>query len=173
MDRLQEDLEKSGYSVQRDRDAQRPGDLISQFMKRLKAADRVVTVISGKYLRSVPCMDEIYRVYQRCQEDANLFAERVVPIILPEVQIRRPQQRAPIVRDWSTRADELDLLLKELGTKAGWATFEETRLARALSQHVDNILGFVVDILIPRNLKVPLESDFEGVKAALLRRLKT
>ena len=142
-------------------------------MKRLKAADRVVTVISGKYLHSVPCMDEIYRVYQRCQEEPDLFAERVVPIILPEVQVRRPEQRAPIVRDWSARAEELELLLKELGTKAGWATWEEARLARALSEHVDNILGFVVDILIPRNLNVPLESDFEGVKAALLRRLKT
>lgn len=167
VDRLQEELEKSGFAVQRDREAQLPGDLISQFMKRLKAADRVVTVISGKYLNSVPCMDEIYRVYQRCQEEANLFAERVVPIILPEVQIRKPEQRAPIVRYWSARADDLELLLKELGTKAGRATWEEARLARALSEHVDNILGFVVDILMP------LEGDFEGVKAALLRRLKS
>ncbi len=43
-------------TVRLDREEMRPGDLISAFMDRLAAADRVIVVISAKYLRSEYCM---------------------------------------------------------------------------------------------------------------------
>jgi internalin A len=172
VDRLEKALEKTGFDVQRDRDAQRPGDLISLFIKRLGDGDRVVAVISEKYLHSVACMEEIYRVYQRCQADANRFAEIVVPIVLPEVQIERPGQRAEYVRAWKKQAADLDKLLKELGTDFGNDGFNKTRLAKDIARHAADILFFVNDILMPRNLKGLFDSDFEPVIEALLRRLK-
>ena len=173
VDRLQEELEKSGFAVQRDRDAQLPGDRISQFMKRLTEADRVVAVISEKYLHSFDCMYEIYRIYQGSRADGEGFARRVVPVVLPEVKLRRFEQRKPYLQFWSASAKELEASIRDPEIAPSKASWDEVRLVREFAQSVDEILCFVSDVLIPNNLDVLLGSDFEAVKATLLRRLKT
>ena len=86
MDGLYSALEEDGFLPVRDRNEMRPGERISAFMRRLTRADLVVAVISEKYLRSTYCMYEIYKLWQRCQGDADQLIERLVPIVLPEVR---------------------------------------------------------------------------------------
>src|SRR5262245_65782048 len=50
VERLCERLRDWGYDVVRDRDQMRRGDLISEFMRRIGRGDRVVVVLSEKYL---------------------------------------------------------------------------------------------------------------------------
>jgi internalin A len=130
-----------------------------------------VAVVSDKYLRSPYCMYEIYRLWQRSQEDPDLLAQRLVPIVLPEVRIKNLQERAPYLRYWGAEAKSLEALVLELGLNAGNQSWTEVRLVRAFAQHVDDILVFLQDILMPRKLEAHLDNDFEEVRAALLRRL--
>jgi hypothetical protein len=51
---LSETLGKEGWNIIRDKNAMRSGDLISGFMKRIGLADRVIVVLSDKYLHSRP-----------------------------------------------------------------------------------------------------------------------
>lgn len=71
-------------AVRIDRDEMRPGDFISAFMDRLAAADRVIVVISAKYLRSEYCMYELFKIYQNCRNKAEDFQRRIFPVILPD-----------------------------------------------------------------------------------------
>src|SRR5262249_16670835 len=104
---LYEALEKDGFRPVRDSKAMQPGDLISAFMRRITRADLVVAVISDKYLRSPYCMDEVHGLWQKSQEDAALMAERLVPIVLPEVRIERLRDRAPYLKYWQAQLEEM------------------------------------------------------------------
>jgi internalin A len=173
VDRLYEALEKDGFRPVRDSKELRPGDLISAFMRRLTRADLVVAVISDKYLRSPYCMDEIHGLWQKSQEDGGLMAERLVPIVLPEVKIGRLQDRAPYIRHWKVQREELQELQRELGEDFSPESHREFRAVRNFAQDVDGILKFLQDVLMPRKLDAHLDDGFEAVRAALRRRIRS
>jgi internalin A len=170
VDSLYSALEKDGFVPIRDRIHMLPGDQISAFIRRLTQTDLVVAVISDKYLRSAYCMSEIHGLWQKSQQDADLMAKRLVPIILPEVKIERLRDRAPYVRYWKEQKEELEALFRELGPDLDPDSFRELRLVRSFSQDVDGILRFLQDVLMPRNLEVHFEDGFQAVREALRRR---
>jgi internalin A len=141
-------------------------------MRRLTRADLVVAVISDKYLRSPYCMTEIHGLWQKSQEDPDLMAQRLVPIIFPEVKIERLRDRAPYVRYWKEQKKELEKLFRELGPDLDPGSLRELRLLRAFAQDVDGILLFLQDVLMPRKLEVHLEDGFQAVREALRRHLE-
>jgi internalin A len=165
-------LAEDGFLPIRDRDRIRPGERISPFMRQLTRADLVVTVISEKYLRSPYCMFEMYRLWERCQEDPDELAQCVVPIVLEEVKIGDLEERAPYVRHWSARRAKLEALRIELGSDLGPESTEEIRLAHRFARDVDPILCFLEGVLMPRKLQTHLDDGFLAVRDALRRRLQ-
>jgi internalin A len=170
-DALTAALIEDGVLVVRDRDRIRPGERISAFIRQLTRADHVVAVISNKYLRSPYCMYEIYTLWQKSQADGDQMLERLVPIVLPEVRINGLAQRAPYLKHWREQASQLEALIVELGLNAGSQSWQEVRLVREFSQHVDDILVFLQDVLMPRQLEAHLDNGFEAVREALRRRM--
>jgi internalin A len=65
----------------------RSGDLISGFMKRIGQADRVIVVLSDKYLRSPYCMTELHTIYRRSNEEKEEFLRRIIPLLLGDARI--------------------------------------------------------------------------------------
>jgi internalin A len=173
VDNLYAALEKDGFLPVRDRDQIRPGERISAFIRRLTRADLVVAVISEKYLRSPYCMSEIHSLWQKSQEDADLLAERLVPIVLPGVKIERLRDRAPYMRYWKEQKEELEELFRELGSDLDPGSLREFRLVRDFAQNVDGILRFLQDVFMPRKLEVHLDDGFQAVREALRRRMGT
>ena len=172
VDSLYAALAKDGFRPVRDKEAMRSGDLISAFIRQLTRADLVVAVISEKYLRSTYCMHEIYRLWQRCQEDADIMAKTVIPIVLPGVKIESLWDRKVYVDYWGAeaqRVDELERQGKLLSLSP--QSFQEARLIREFAYHVDGILYFLQDVLMPRKLEVHLDNGFEAVREALRRRV--
>ena len=49
---------------------------------------------------------------------------------------------------------------------------EEIRLVQEFALHVDDILLFLKDILMPRKLETHLDHGFQAVREALRRRLR-
>jgi internalin A len=172
VDELQSALTNDGFLPVRDRDQIRPGERISAFMRRLTRADIVVAVISDKYLRSTACMYEIYRIWQKCQGDADEMIERLVPIVLPEVRVGNFEERAPYLEHWSERASKLEALIRNPNLRPSSESWEEVRLVREFAHHVDDILVFLQDVLMPRKLEIHLDDGFQAVREALHRRIK-
>jgi len=171
VDELQSALEKNSFIPVRDRDRLHPGDRISAFMRQLTHADLVVAVISDKYLRSTNCMYEIYRLWQRWQSDANAMARCVVPIVLPEVRVGSFPQRAPYLKHWSDQAKSLEELVRDPDLRPSSQSWEEVRLVREFAHHIDDILVFLNDVLMPRQLQAHLDHGFPAVLEALQHRI--
>jgi len=166
-------LKKDGFVPIRDRDQMHPGELISAFINRLTRADLVVAVISDKYLRSPYCMYEIYKLWQKSQGDAKILAQCVVPIILPEVKIGDIQEKLPYLEYWNAQAKTVEALPGRLNLfRLSGESFAKARLVLEFAQHVDDILVFLQDVLMPHNLEVHLEDGFQAVREALRRRLE-
>ncbi|MFN9242466.1 MAG: COR domain-containing protein, partial [Cyanobacteriota bacterium] len=103
-----------GIKVRRDRDEMLPGDLISEFMKRLAAADRVIVVISAKYLRSINCMCELFTIYRNSRMAAADFQRRIIPIILPDARhYGEVTERVKLAEEWEQKLNVLTTLLKK------------------------------------------------------------
>lgn len=171
VDELQSALERDGFTPVRDRDRIRPGERISTFIAQLTRADYVVAVISKKYLRSPYCMYEVYRFWQRSQGDADNLARQVVPIVLPEVKVGNALQRAPYIRHWKREEKKLEKLHRDLGLSLSAESVQEARLVREFAHHVDDILVFLADVLMPRKLEAHLDNGFQAVREALRRRM--
>ncbi len=169
VDRLHQALVNDGFRVVRDRDAMVPGDSIRDFMERLAGGAQVICVISEKYLRSAYCMHELYRIYQRCGSDRRELAERIVPVILPEVKIGDLRERKPYLKFWSREHQELEATFRDPDLRPGPESLREVHRVRDFANHVDDILVFVNDILMPRNLGE--DDDFEPVRELLRKRL--
>jgi internalin A len=171
VDRLQSALAEDGFLPVRDRDQIRPGERISAFIRRLTRADLVVAVISDKYLRSPFCMYEIYRLWQKHQGDADSLARCLVPIVLPEVTVGSFRERVPYLKYWAGEAKSLEVLLRDPDLSPGSESWEEFRLVREFAHHVDDILVFLQDVLMPRKLEAHLDDGFQAVREALRRRM--
>jgi len=172
VDGIYKALAEHGFQPVRDRDQIRPGERISPFLARLTSADLVVAVISDKYLRSTYCMYEIYKLWQSCQGDSDQMVERIVPILLPEVRIASFEERAPYLEAWSDRAEKVEALIRKPNLRPGARSWEEVRLIREFAHHVDDILGFLQDVLMPRKLEAHLDDGFQAVRDALRRRIE-
>jgi internalin A len=171
VDGLYSALEKDGFRPVRDRDQMHSGERISAFIRQLTRADLVVAVISDKYLHSTHCMYEIYKLWQKCQGDADDLLQQVVPIVLPEVRIKNVRERLPYLQYWAEEAESLEALIRNPKISPSRESWEEVRLVREFAQHVDGILVFLQDVLMPRKLEVHLDDGFQAVREALQRRM--
>jgi internalin A len=170
VDGLTSALEKDGFLPVRDRDQIRSGERISAFIRRLTRADLVVAVISDRYLRSPYCMFEIYKLWQKHQGDADALLQHLVPIVLPEVKVGNIWERLPYLKYWADQADSLKALPPDLYLQLSAESLQEARLVREFAHHVDDILVFLQDVLMPRKLEAHLDDGFEAVREALRRR---
>jgi len=65
VDEVGQRLPADRFEFRRDKTHMRTGDWISHFMAEIGRADRVLVVLSDKYLRSPNCMRELLHLYQR------------------------------------------------------------------------------------------------------------
>ncbi|HEX4495338.1 MAG TPA: COR domain-containing protein [Thermoanaerobaculia bacterium] len=171
VDGLYAALGKDEFRPVRDRDQMHAGDRISSFISQLTRADLVVAVISEKYLRSTYCMFEIYKLWQRSQGEPNLLGKILVPIVLPEVKIGNLRERLPYLEYWASEAKSLEALVRNPRISPSRESWEEVRLVREFAHHVDGILVFIQDVLMPRKLEAHLDDGFQAVREALRRRM--
>ena len=155
----------------RDRSELVPGDRISRFIDRLTEGDHVVCVISDQYLRSPYCMREIFGLFLRCRKDGDRLAEVVVPIVLPEVRISTFPQRKPYLKYWADQNREYQQALADPDITVSSASAREADYVREFAENVDDILVFIKDVLMPRNLPSHFGDGFAAVRDALWRRI--
>jgi hypothetical protein len=94
-----------------------------------------------------------------------------VPIVLPEVRIGQSEDRDLYIEHWSKQASRLKARCRKMNVKLSLESFQKARLVNEFAHHVDDILDFLDDVLMPRKLDVHLDHGFEAVRGALWRLL--
>ena len=148
-------------SVRIDRDEMRPGDLISAFMDRLAAADRVIVVISAKYLRSEYCMYELFKIYQNCCRKAEDFQRRIIPIILPDAGLSgSTASRLRPADEWDKQRKELEAAFVKNPDILGERGYKKYRLICEFSRNTFDMLDYLLDQLQRRDYDRQMEESF-------------
>jgi internalin A len=165
VDEVGQRLPADRFEFRRDKTHMRNGDWISDFMAEIGRADRVLVVLSDKYLRSPNCMRELLHLFQHSQGDRADLMGRVVAVMPVDLKIGRAVDRAPYVRHWRDEYVALAAAYKDLGFAALGVQDREEWLAIQDFQHrVSDIMAWVADVLMPRGA--------EGLDA-VLERLQT
>ncbi len=148
-------------SVRIDREEMRPGDLISAFMDRLAAADRVIVVISAKYLRSEYCMHELFMIYQNCRKKAKDFHRRIIPIILPDArQCGGLAARLKLAAEWDQKLDEIKPFFDENPRLFGTSGYQEYLRIDEFACNASNMIKYLFDQLQPRDYNRQMAEGF-------------
>jgi internalin A len=148
-------------TVHIDRDEMRPGDLISTFMDRLAAADRVIVVISDKYLRSEYCMYELFKIYQNCRNKAEDFLRRIIPVILPDAGLSGgTAARLKPAEEWDKQRKELEAIFVKNPDILGVRGYKKYRLICEFSRNTFDMLDYLLDQLQPRDYDRQMEECF-------------
>jgi internalin A len=148
-------------SVRIDRDEMRPGDLISAFMDRLAAADRVIVVISAKYLRSEYCMHELFMIYQNCRKKAKDFHRRIIPIILPDArQCGGLAARLKLAAEWDRKLNEIKPFFDENPRLFGTSGYQEYLRIDEFACNASNMIKYLFDQLQPRDYNRQMAEGF-------------
>jgi internalin A len=148
-------------TVHIDRDEMRPGDLISTFMDRLAAGDRVIVVISDKYLRSEYCMYELFKIYQNCRNKAEDFQRRIIPVILPDAGLSGgTAARLKPAEEWDKQRKELEAIFVKNPDMLGVRGYKKYRLICEFSRNTFDMLDYLLDQLQPRDYDRQMEGGF-------------
>ncbi len=167
VERLCARLRSWDYEVIRDKDAMRRGERISKFMHALTRGDRVVVVLSEKYLRSVFCMSELHGIYQYSRSQAEEFLRRILPLTLEDARIGSIRERAAHTRHWKGELDALLQLRNDnlLGMQDGMLLVKMSRWI----VDVGDMLAHIADVLHPIGFEQIVDGDFAGVRQMLQR----
>jgi internalin A len=153
-------LEADGYRVLRDRTTMRRGELISGFMLRIGRGDRIVAVLSEKYLRSPFCMNEFHLIYQHACGQKVDFLQKLVPLVLEDARIDDWRTRAEWARYWEQEYLKMEQDLRYLGA----GDFGTYLLMKRWYVDVGTMLEYVSDKLAPRVLSA---NEDEAIAAVL------
>jgi len=173
VDRLCQRLAQEGWSVLRDNNVMRPGELISGFMKRIGRADHVIVVLSDKYLQSTYCMTEFHSIYQRSLEEKEDFLRRIIPLTLGDVQISTRDDRLAYAQRWKRAFERLDADFADPERRQllGEGDFAEYRAMRQWYMQLSDMLRHINDVLHPRGFEEILKDDFAALRQMLQRAL--
>ncbi|MFN9069394.1 MAG: COR domain-containing protein, partial [Cyanobacteriota bacterium] len=150
-----------GITVHIDRDEMRPGDLISAFMDRLAAADRIIVVISAKYLQSEYCMYELFKIYQNCRKSAEDFHRRIIPIILPDAGFSGGlAARLKPALHWNQQEQELTSLVSGNLQAVGRTAYNKYRLIGEFARNTSDMIEYLSDQLQSRDYDRQIEEGF-------------
>jgi hypothetical protein len=168
-DNLCDAMQEAGITVLRDRKQVKPGDRISAFMKELAKGDLILVVISDRYLKSENCMFELYSIWQRAQQDQELFLKRVIPLILPDAQLRSTADKLARGEYWLAQKCDLEARLTNGSLDAmGELGYAKYKLIQQFSQQTSNMLELLTDKCEPREFDPRTQEGFREVLAQIL-----
>ena len=140
------------------------GDRISHFMNRIAGGDRILLVISDKYLRSPYCMYELFKIYRNQGDNPEKFLNKVIPLVLPDTKIDTLSQRLAYAAYWKEEHDKVHEAIDKLGIAYyGVQTLSDYKSMQAFSQHTADMLAYISDKLVPRDFDRQAQDGFKEI----------
>lgn len=170
VDKLYKTLMKDGFAVKRDKMNVGFGELISQFMNKLGQADLIVVFLTDKYLRSVYCMWELCEIHRNSKLEAHLFAQRVLPIRLEEINLSKPRTLTKYHSHWEELFQEWDEYFDKFRNKAKGPQWDEYQKIRTINDQFGEVVGIFNDMnAIDRDILA--DNGHDIIKETILRRI--
>jgi internalin A len=166
VDRFCDAAAAKGITVVRDKTAMQPGDRISKFMERIGRGDRVLIVLSDKYIKSTYCMAELFGVWRNCREEDSAFIARTRVYVTPCAKIGTLTERTQYVLYWREKFAECDSHVKQHGPGIlAAADLADYRRMETFVGKTSDMLRLVQDVLRPRKFEEFLEYGLSGLVA--------
>ena len=166
VNQIDQNLQKRGVRITRDkRDLGYRGS-IREFMKRIGQGNCVIVIVSDKYLKSKNCMFELVEI-----ADNEQFSDRIFPIILPDARIYDASERLDYVAFWEKEKEKLDEKMRSMRNLAGLqGANEELNDYDRFRSQFDKLVSVLKDM----NALTPdmhRESDFNNLFDAIVERM--
>jgi hypothetical protein len=170
VDQLCETLTESGFAVGRDKTHTRAGDSIQEFTQKISKANRIIAVISEKYLYSNYCMvHELFPVYRRCDFDNKEFQQKVIALVLGD-SLPMLSDTIALVKHWAAKATERrDELMKTDPNRNFSDEWDLVNKIDEMCPKLPNMLGVINDTIMTRGFNEIRKNQFVDV----LERLKS
>jgi hypothetical protein len=166
VDRLCETLGQDGWNIIRDKNAMRYGDLISGFIKRIGLADRVIVVLSDKYLRSPYCVTELHYIYQRSLGEKEDFLRRIIPLRLADARFGTWRERVAYAEYWEAEFKAMEEKFRHLAE----ADFRLYKAMQEWHNRIGDMLAYVNEVLGRHGFDEIVKDDFAALRQMLARR---
>ena len=141
----------------RDADVMKQGERISRFMGELAAHDRIIVVLSDKYLKSEYCMFELSEIWRQARRDGDAFLARVTVWALPDARLHSILERLAIAKHWRDYFKALDQAVRKDPALLGESDMAKYKQIERYASEVGEMLALIADTLLPRNE----DADFE------------
>ncbi len=113
VDKICSVLEENNFKVSVDKKDVKYKDNIEKFEERLGKGDKIILIVSDKFLRSRHCMYEFLKIRERGNVN-----ERIFPIVLSDANIYDPKEKLEYVKHWEVEIESLDAEIKKLKSNA-------------------------------------------------------
>jgi internalin A len=164
VERLCMKAEEQGVVVIRDKTVLRAGDLISEFMKELGSGDRIIALLSDKYLRSPHCMTELLEVWRNSRHDRAEFRRRLRAFALPCARIRNLSERVAYGAFWKTEHATVETYVKQHGSSMlGINGAMQHQMIAQIASDTTDLLTQIADTVTPLDFDEFLQFGFEGL----------
>jgi len=145
--------EDADIQLMRDKDVMQNGDSIIEFERDIGRAEQVVVIFSAKSLRSKHCMRELVYVQKTSLNDENHFKQRVIPVILDEVQL---EDTGDVLSYWKEKHKKLALQAEGVNDPR---LIGDVRLYKSIVDTLYSSLTWSADILIKPESTLSANSD--------------
>ncbi len=139
---LEQAFDESSVLIVRDKKHVAYKDSIKTFEQRIGKGQRIILIISDKYLRSEHCMYELLEA----NENPNL-RKRIFPIVLADACIYNPVDRLNYIKYWDEKVEKLDEAIKGVKTMTNLISISASlnRYAR-IRVSFDNLADLLADM---------------------------
>jgi len=163
---IYDSLKKDGCYLIRDKTDLGYKDFISEFMQSIGQGDKIIIVISDKYVRSPFCMFELYEIARNSKFEKSLFSEHVIPITLEFIEFFRPAVVAKYMGHWEYEQKEWESLFQKKMGQLSIEQFSRYNKTRLISQNIGLLMDWLTDMNM-LNQKIVSENNFQVIKEAL------
>jgi internalin A len=139
-----------------------PGRSHLTFMKRIARGDRVIVVLSDKYLRSPFCMYELYEIWLQARGEDERFLKRIRVYTEADAKIWTILDRLQCATYWDEQYAQHAAIEGNKLLLLAEKDLERIKLMRRFASHVGDILNVVTDILQPSDLDKLVSYSFDG-----------
>ncbi len=156
--------QKVVVKLRRDINALTLGDCISEFMRRIGRASRIIVILSDAYLKSPNCMFELYEIWRNSKQEASEFREKIRVFVMADAKIFKLRDSLEYAVYWKTEFDDIKAVIDAHGaTILGTTKYQEFERIQQFYLNVSEILATISDTLSPQNIDELLAYGLKGI----------
>lgn len=170
VEKLYQSLKNDGFDVRIDKENCTYGDSISNFIKEIGQGDLIVVFTSEKYLKSIFCMEELYRIGLKSESSKDIFQKRILPVTVEFVEVKKPAVRGTYLTYWKNERQELEDLRANHSEAMTDEDYKQIDITKQIYNSFTKLALWLNDLNASNNTLLQ-ENDFEIIKQKIIERI--